>query len=339
MKKKILCLLGVMLLSMFISSNVYATEVFEADNNVTQKGDYSSTRFIAGNNVLSKANIDGISFIAGNEVRLEGKSSYGFVAGNNIIIGSDAIIGRDIYIAGNTITIDTNIKRDLRVGGELVDISGITIGGDAYIASEEIKLDKDTVVTGKLYYPEDAKVSGLKDAKVGSVKLMKSKDIETRDTATFKDKVMDFIISVAASFIVMMILFYLIPNTKEKLEKVDLNVSSILKLVGIGLVVLIVVPIIALIGLFTGVLTPIALITICLYVIFIYLSSLLGYYIVGNVIVSKTLEKGNSYLALFLGIIVVKLVKLIPVIGGLVSALLLFYGIGLIYKYIISIRK
>ena len=356
MKKKILCLFGVMLLSMFISSNVYATEVFEADNNVTQKGDYSSTRFIAGNNVTSKANIDGISFIAGNEVRLEGKSSYGFVAGNNItineniekdifvagnniIIGSDAIIGRDIYIAGNTITIDTNIKRDLRVGGELVDISGITIGGDAYIASEEIKLDNDTVVTGKLYYPEDAKVSGLKDAKVGSVKLMKSKDIETRDTETFKDKVMDFIISVAASFIVMIVLFYLIPNTKEKLEKVDLKVSSILKLVGIGLVVLIVVPIIALIGLFTGVLTPIALITICLYVIFIYLSSLLGYYIVGNVIISKTLEKGNSYLALFCGIIIVKLVKLIPVIGGLVSALLLFYGIGLIYKYIISIRK
>ena len=202
-----------------------------------------------------------------------------------------------------------------------------------------IKLDKDTVVTGKLYYPEDAKVSGLKDAKVGSVKLMKSKDIETRDTATFKDKVMDFIISVAASFIVMIVLFYLIPNTKEKLEKVDLKVSSILKLVGIGLVVLIVVPIIALIGLFTGVLTPIALITICLYVIFIYLSSLLGYYIVGNVIISKTLEKGNSYLALFCGIIIVKLVKLIPVIGGLVSALLLFYGIGLIYKYIISIRK
>lgn len=352
--KKIIYLFSVIFLLLFLTSDVYATEVFEADGNVNQKGDYFSSRFIAGNNVSSEANVDGISFVAGNNIKLNGKSSYAFIAGNGVIvneniekdlfiagndvvIGSDAVIGRDVYVYGSKVTIDTNIKRDLRSAGDSINLSDMSIGGDAYLYFKNIKMDKDTVIVGKLYVPKGAKIIGLKEANVGTVKVMDN--INENKNSSLKDLIFDFIIGVSSSFVVMIVLFFLIPNTKEKLEAIDLKFGNIFKSIGMGLVVLILVPIVFLIALFTEVLSPISLIVIVLYIIFIYLSNLLIYYIVGNLIVSKFLKNKNSFLALFIGIILVKLIKKLPVIGGLVSALGLFYGMGLIYKYIISIRK
>ena len=110
-------------------------------------------------------------------------------------------------------------------------------------------------------------------------------------------------------------------------------------MIGIWILTFIVVPIISLIALFTWVLTPLALIILSVYVIGIYLSSLLVYYIVGNIFTTKVFKKDNMYLALVCGIILVKLIKLIPFFGGLIGALVLFYGMGLIYKFIQSRGK
>jgi hypothetical protein len=90
---------------------------------------------------------------------------------------------------------------------------------------------------------------------------------------------------------------------------------------------------------FTGVLTPIALITLALFVIAIYLSTLLSSYIIGNLINTKLFKNDNVYLSLVIGIILIKLVKLIPILGGWIAALALFYGMGLIYKYITNNSK
>ena len=354
MKKKILFIISIILLSLFMINNVYAKEVVDADNNITQEGDYDSNRFIAGNNIINKANIDGLSFIAGNDIKVEGKSTYDFIAGNNITIneniekdlfvagniitiGEDAVIGRDIYIAGSTITIKKNVERDLRVVGDSIDLSGITINGDAKIYTDNIILDKDTVIKGKLSYSEDSNIKGLKKATINSVKVIKSKEVNNKKD--IGDKIFDFISNVAACFIVMAVLFFLLPKTLDKLNNVELEVGKILKNIGIGIIFIIVVPIISLVALFSGVLTPIALITFALYIIFIYLASLLVYYIVGKLIISKTVDKNNTYLSLLSGIIIVKIIKLIPVIGGIVSAIVLFYGMGLIYNYVVSIRN
>ena len=58
--------------------------------------------------------------------------------------------------------------------------------------------------------------------------------------------------------------------------------------------------------------------------------------IVGNAITTKLLKNNNYYLAIACGILIVKIIKLIPIIGGLVGALVLFYGMGLVFKYISS---
>ena len=349
MKRKILGIFGILLVVMSISTNVYAKRVTEAGDKVVQEGTYDSVRFVAGNTVVDKATVDGISFVAGNDVTLEGNTPYGFyagnmvlvneniekdifVAGNKITLDSNAIIGRDAYIAGNSVVIKTNIARDLRLGSDSVDLSGVTIGGNAYIMADNIILDANTNIVGKFTYPEDANIRGLDSANVGSIKTVENRAVEVE--INFVDSAVEFIFSVCAAFIVMIVLFYLLPKTKDKLNEEKTNFESILKNIGIGLLVLIVVPIIALFGLFTSVLTPLALIVGAIYIISIYLSSLLSYYVIGNIVNKKLIKKDNTYLTLLIGILGVKLIKLIPFIGPFVGAICLFYGMGLIFLYV-----
>ena len=349
MKKKVFMLLSILLVGILTISNVNAVTIAEAGESVKQEGEYESTRFIAGNNVKNKATVNGLSFAAGNEVEIEGTDEYGFyagnniyvrgtiqkdlfIAGNNIVLEKDAVISRDVYIAGNTIEIETNIARDLRVAATSVDISGVTINGDVYLSSKDIRLDKDTVITGKLSYPENAEIKGLDEATVGKIKKMKSIDFNFEKP--FKVKAITFCISLVASIITLIVLLFMLPKAKEKLNKLELNASEIIKSLCIGLASLICIPIAAIIALFTGVLTPVAVITLIVYGISIYLSNLLLCYVVGNLITTKLFKKENTYLAIVCGVVVVKLLELIPFVGLFISFIGLLYGLGLIFKFI-----
>lgn len=354
MKKKFLSLFSILLIMFFAISNVYALEVAEAGDTVNEEGTYDSLRLVAGNKVTSKATIDGISFVAGNDLYLEGNATYGLyagntitingnidkdlmVAGNKIILTADATIGRDVYIAGNQIEIKTNLPRDLRAGGNTIDLSGITIAGDAYIGAEKIILDENTVINGTLTYYDNAKITGLDKATIGNV-TTKIADKVTIEYG-IKERIYGFIVSAIATFITMLCLFKFIPKITDKLIKLDLSFGNICKTACIGFAVLIVVPVVSFIAMFTGFLTPLAIIVLAIYFISIYIATLLVCYIVGNIIVTKLFKKDNLYLALAIGIILIKLLKLIPILGGYIGAVVLFYGLGIIYDFIKNIKK
>lgn len=354
MKKKILSLFSILLMMFFAVGNVFALEVAQAGDNVTEEGTYESLRFVAGNKVTSTATIDGISFVAGNDLYLEGNATYGMyagntltisgnvdkdllAAGNKILVTADATIGRDVYLAGNQVEVKTNIARDLRAGGDTINISGITIGGNAYLYAERIVMDENTVITGTLTYYDDSKITGLDKATIGNVitKEVNKVDIEYG----FKERLYGFIVSLIAAFITAICVLNFIPGVKEKLLKLDLSIGNIAKTACIGFAAMIIIPILALFAMFTGFLTPLALIVFAIYFIAIYLSGLFVAYIVGNVISTKLFKKDDLYLALATGIILLGLLKIIPILGGYIKALILFYGLGIIYDFIKNMKK
>lgn len=354
MKKKILTLFGLISFMLLLIPNTYALELTEAGETVNQDGEYDSVRLIAGNSVSSTAKINGISFVAGNTVNVKGNTQYGFyagnvltinesvekdafVAGNSITIGSDAVIGRDLFVAGQTVIINGSITRNIYAGGDTVNISGITINGDAYIDADKIIMDNDTVITGKFTHLENAKITGMNKDNIGEIKTHKNTSIKIE--YDFKAHLYSLIYSIIGAFVVMIALFYIMPKTREKLEDVKLEFSTIAKTIGAGALVVLIIPITVLLALFTGVLAPLSLIVLAIYFIGLYLASLLTAYVVGNILGKKVFKNNSVYLALIVGIIIIKLVKYIPFIGGLLIAACLSYGMGLMYKYIVSIRK
>ena len=348
MKKKILSLL-LIVCTFFVFSNVYALEVFEAGESVITEGEYDSSRLVAGNRVDKKSNVDGISFVAGNEVILEGSSTYGlfagntlsvkeriekdlFIAGNGINILEDAVIGRDAYVAGNAVKVSGTIERNLNVGCMSINLSGATIKGDAYIDADIIALDETTVITGKLTYNEDAGISGLDKANVGSSKAKKMH--QEREEFTPINPIYMFILSIISSYLVMLVVLGLVPNAKERINDLKYDGNTIFKYLVSGLGVLFLVPFIVLLAVFTIILTPLSLITLAVYAVSVYLASLISSYVVGNILSTKVFKVDNMYLSLAIGIVLVRFLKLIPILGDFVTLICLLFGLGLIFYYI-----
>ena len=84
---------------------------------------------------------------------------------------------------------------------------------------------------------------------------------------------------------------------------------------------------------------PIAIIALILYGIIIYLSSIISSVYFGRLIGNKVLKLDNIYLQILIGVVITKLVKLIPVIGGLYSFVIVILGVGLVYNMLKKLQK
>ena len=338
----------VLLLLPFMVLAEPARKVVEADESVKAEGAYDSSRFMFGNNVSNNSRIDGIGFLAGNSINSRGTVTYGvyagnvitisdeiekdlFAAGNEITITEDAVVPRDAYIAGNSVTIYTEIGRDLYVGAETVDLRGVTVKGDVYISASKIKLDENTSIAGTFTYEEDSKVDGLKEAQIDETKVVKVDKVEFKKEEK-KSKIISTLMSVATAFITMLVIFLLFPKFRKVIEKTedDLGTVALTSLGGIALTICI--PVIAIIAMLTVVLIPVSLMVLAGYFATLYLASLVTYYLIGHILYSKISDKSLWVLELFIGIVLFKLLSLIPYVGGLIGFLCFVYGMGKIYS-------
>ncbi len=329
-----------------------SAQVFEAGDKFDVSGDYDSTKFIAGNNVTTKATIDGIAFVAGNNVNAGGKIAYGFLAGNNVVIEGEvekdlfaagstitiaesAKVPRDVFLAASEVTIKTNIGRDLNVGASEVDLRDVTVEGDATVYADSILVNEKTVIKGMLKYYEDTKVENLDKAQIGSVKKVEN----TEEVETTTSKVLDKVTSIISSYIAILVILLLIPKFKKKIDKEKFEAGTIAKTSLLGLATLVVVPVLVIIGLVTMFLIPLSLILLALYIVAIYLSTLIAYYMYGKKIYSLTGKKSNLYLELLIGIVLFKLITMIPYVGAFIVFISVLYGMGIIFNAVKELPK
>ncbi len=339
--KRIYLFIIPILMSLLLSVNVQAKSVLEAGNNLEIGGKYESSKFIFGNEIDSSAEVDGISLFVGNSVNTSGKLSYGiyignilyindeiekdaFILGNNVNLGSDAIISRDAYIAGENVKINSDIGRNLRVTATTLDLRGIEIRGNVYTSAENIILDSDTTIKGKLSYYDNTTLEGIDDAQIGNIDI---KEYEVNKNYLL-NLLSSILYSIISAFIVLFIIFSLFPKLKEKLDNVEILGIDSIKNTFNGILILFGVPIILVFTIMIRVLLPISVISFVIYFISLYLSTLITSYIIGK----RILKKDNYYLSILVGIVLVKLLSLIPYLGVLVSIFALLYGLGIIYR-------
>ena len=349
MKKKLLNIILVLVLLLGINVNAKTTEGFYADESLTLNKEIGTTTFAAGNNVNVSSKIDGISFIAGNNVTLSGNHDYLFTAGNNIvateITTKDAFIAgnvikinacniRDLYVAGETVTIDSNIGRNIYAGGNKVIING-TIEGNVTLGAEEIVIGKETVIKGTLKYPEDSKIDLQEGSKVESIEKYEVEDINVEVSAV--SIIQERIISFVSILLIALILLALNKDVFKKIAELEKSASFILKNTCIGFGYLLLIPIVAIIALITVIGIPLSIISLLIYGIMIYLSVIATSYYLGNWILKDKIN--NEYLLLTVSLLAIYILKLIPIIGGLVSFISLCLGLSIYINLIISKTK
>lgn len=352
MKKKIFGL--ILALALLVIAPVSAEEINKfhsvADENVKFEDIVHGDSAIAGNLVDIVGNVDGIGFIAGNTVNVNGELEYAFVAGNSINVNGkvlksayiagnlinfskDTTIERDLSIAGSSITLSGNLNRDVNAGGSKVVItSDAKIKGDVNINADEIVVEKGATIGGTLKYNENAKADISKEASLTSVRTYDVEETSSNNNTTFTST----LISVANMLVVFAVIALVFPRVANKtMETVESKETNYLKSFGIGLLILICTPIIALFLLISSIGISLSLIVLALYAVCLYLAYIVSGIALGNLIINKLLKQNaNIFLTGIIGIIVLKVIILIPYIGGLISLIALCIGLALIVSLV-----
>ena len=110
----------------------------------------------------------------------------------------------------------------------------------------------------------------------------------------------------------------------EKLEKEEFSIKNIAAKTGLGFLVLITVPIAVVIALCSLVGMPLALIVLALYIILIYISIIPSGYYIAYKLLNKKIK--NEYLLLSIGVLGIKVLEFIPIIGGFIVLISLCFG-------------
>lgn len=327
---------------------VYAMPSAETDNILDINKDYNDTALFAGNTVGVNSTINGLGLYAGQQLTVKGSADYGFIAGQTVSISDYKT--KDLFAAGSTINIKDVDVRNIYAAAESITISSdandlyiagnnITIKGEynnVYVEANSFEIDGK--IYGKLYINEDAKQNIKEGSTVAKTETYvnpetkrEKKDIDMGNF-TFKLIVNGIITKLFRAFkglvnlIILGCLTILIfKGIVTRINESSEGAGSIFAHFGIGLGLLIIVPIISIILLFTGFVSGLGFVAIMLYVLGIYLSGVVGSIYLGKVIFKNM----NEYLRFIIIAVIMSIIYLIPIIGGLVKFFMLCFSLGL----------
>lgn len=352
LKYVIALLISFTLSTNYVEAKSYIKDLFQAGDNIAIEEKLDGTSFIAGNNIEINNQINGMGFIAGNEININYDQEYAiiagatininkniekdsFIAGETVNINEGTILNRDAYIATNTLNIKGTIKRNVYIYATSVNIKG-TIDGNVVISAAEINIDENATISGTLKYNEDATIEGLKE----DIKT-KTYKVET-DNMTFKEYITNFISSYIHITILSIVLVFICENLfKKSLNQTnELNTKKLLTLCGKGFLILIGVPIIAMMLLFSGVFVSVGVIGAIVYGILIYISNIFTAYFIAKMLDEKYFKKNmNSYLLMIIGLFIIYVLGLLPFVGGLITFISMLLGLGIAGNMIIELKK
>lgn len=298
---------------------------------------------------ISNKTVDGNAFIAGETVRLNQFSIYGdtFVAGENVnlqnmhVIGSLYVAGanisldkvdisgnlyiagdklnvsqttvQDVFAAGNVISVSnsSNVIRSINAAGSSITLGNTTVGRNANLEANTIDTS-EAIVSGKL-----------------NSNIIKE-DVEEEQTSKVDTIAYSVVSNTVRALLVCGFIFLFARGYIER-QKTDKLTVYLLKNTAKGFGLVFLIPIIAVLLLFTGVAIGLSFALIAIYIIILFIStSLISVTIATAAIGKNTDSSWKLYGISVLTALVLALLQQIPFIGGLISVLIGFTGMGLI---------
>jgi len=301
-----------------------------AAGSITISGPVQSTALLAGNDVLVSGGVANDAWIAGQSIRLN--SSVGdnaYLLGSNVALAENASVGTDLLAAGNTLSILGSVRGNVRVAATDITLGG-TVGGNVYAkAGGTIHILEGAVIKGDLFYESDERAVISPGAKIlGSVK--RSIPTSEKVKPLFWPRFAYSFGSIIAAILFGILAIGLFPTGTQLVANTVRY--SFWQSVGVGLIVLIVVPIACLVATLTLVGIPSAAAVFAVFLMTAYAASIMVAMSLGQAILSRGREGFPSpVLSLVLGIAILSVVELIPLLGVLVKLICLVLGTGAIF--------
>lgn len=357
MTKKILLLISFLILSLVICNICLAADmatIGAAD--LTTIGATEPTDFHVGDWYISETDlvinekVDGNVFAIGNTVTVNSE-----INGDLFALTNNLIISENAKINGNLFAISTNISNSGTIDGDVYNISQETtlkeksnIGRSLNSITQNFYIDgiinrnanllvenfaipntAKTLINGDLNYSSSTKVE-LDENNVKGTTNYTAIVKEDSQKQNIKVYISSLVRTLFFTLVIFGLTYWLFP---EFIDKAAYIVSKKpLPVFFSGLGTLILLPILMLVLIFTGLATSIGFILLFVYIIAIILAFAVLSIALGKVIANSLKHAKTSDVLFFslLSSLVLWLLKLIPIVGGYISAFTLIVGLGIL---------
>ncbi|WP_227375226.1 polymer-forming cytoskeletal protein [Haladaptatus halobius] len=267
-----------------------------------------------------------LSAFAGNVLVAQTGTVRGDVSAfaGNVRIGGD--VTGDVEAGGGNLV----VARTGTVGGSLEGAAGYTllagtVRGDAEVTSETLRVAETTRIGGDLVYDAEtferapgASIGGTvrQDETLANVGPAPALRVPNWVGALY-----GFLVNLLLGAVLLAVFPTFSGHVAERTRD-DPVLSA-----GVGLLLLVLVPILLVVFAVTIIGIPISLLGALLFVILLWTAAVYGSFAVGIWLLSLV-DETNRWLALAVGLLVVTLLSQIPIFGGLVQFIVLLLGLG-----------
>jgi cytoskeletal protein CcmA (bactofilin family) len=287
-------------------------------------GPISGNLYVAGGEVTVTGRVDRTVRVAGGNLRLNGTVGRDLLlAGGRTHLGRGAVVGGDLVAAAGELRLLGRIDGGLLGSAGQVVIDG-PIGENARLKVDRLELRENADVGGDLRY-RSANEARIDDrAQVGG-------RIERQEPARRAPgplaRFLLWLASLLGIVIVGLLIAWLFPETL--LETKQSLAQRPWASLGLGAAVLFLTPLVLILVAVTIIGLPLAVIALALYGIGIYLANVYAAAAVGSLVLDRLAPGGHWIgVAVVVGLVALSLVRIIPVIGGLIGFAVILFGLG-----------
>jgi hypothetical protein len=309
-------------------------DIWAGARTISISGPVDGSVMAVAKTIVISGDIEHAIRVAGEKINIIGNVAGDlFVAGSEINIENTAHIKGDILFSAGALHIDGIIDGDIRgVGGEIT-ISN-KVGGNIDLEVNKLTIISTADIKGSLTYTGEKRATIQAGAQIAGTTTHKLPKAEKDQSKTFplalfsgmKTKFIGFLMALITGMLIILIAPKRLTSIAESIH------ASPGPSAGWGSLILFITPIAAIIVCITIIGLPIGLIALALWGIAIYLAQIpvglfLGQWIINHFGVVKD-SKGFMIGALAVGLLIIKLLTLVPYFGFFIGLTVILFGLG-----------
>ncbi|MBU1017417.1 FapA family protein [Patescibacteria group bacterium] len=333
-----------------LSSETINDDYYGAGGTIQMDSDVNGDLILGGGRIMVDAVISQDLMLGGGEIRVKGEVRDDarvaggniminalikddlIVAGGNIELGENGFVGSDMTVAGGNVVINGQINGSLQGTAGNLYINNVINGDVSLISVEELTFGPQGKVMGNLLYRSSApSKTANEDTVLGVIDYKPTEfTVSNQDFRTIASgviaglSVFSFLSLLLAGLIILVLFRFYMPNAVQTVYQKPM--AS----VGIGFLVLILMPIAAVLFLITGIGWIFFFILLALWLIALFFAKLIAALMIGMKLVRLTDKSGflRVYGSFALGALIYVLLTLIPIVGWIIKFALILMGLG-----------
>jgi cytoskeletal protein CcmA (bactofilin family) len=257
-----------------------------------------------------------------------GKNLMGFA--NRVVVDEKSGVGGSATLFGQDLQLIGAVKGDLLAFAQTMDAEG-PIGGNVKVRGENFRIGSTAQIAGRTEFEGPKQADVASGAKLASpVEFTMRQERPQYSTWTYY---WHQTLRWGAAFLLGMVMFLLAPgpflDTANSAKKAGLAM-------GVGLLFLVGTPVAAVIACVTIVGLGVGIVTFLVYLVALYISQIFVGAWLGEKLLGAGIGIGPVLARLALGLAILRLVRIIPVVGPLSVLVVCVWGLG---AYVLTVHK